>query len=298
MSCPTCGQNTCTECGACAKPTTVVTIPPCAPMSFCAGNYTITFDGQCLTKTRRANAIPDGTYKNADVSIEDGCITALSEGTPSSTVLAGPCTTTPGGGIGTTPTIATGSCNLLSDTGSGLQARAVLVAYPPLSVTGCGSAAQPWVMEFDGASIGGVDVDSCGYKATGGIFTQWVDPVTNVINGDGSLLISKTGCSIQINSAATYTQKIIYSRPLCCTDTTGVPRFLGMGTVNAAVIDTAPWNDSAASIGFCWNSTTVPPAFVPPPALFSTRALAIAWLDALTFSSCPTNIGGGVDGGP
>jgi hypothetical protein len=276
MSCTSCSGTPCVGCGACAESTTVTETPPCAPTSFCTGNYTITYDGQCLTKTLRTDAIPDGTYKNADLTFVNGCLTKVQEGTPSSTVLASPCTstTTPSGGnFG-----ASGQCNLTSVSSSGqITTTATLEGVAPLFVTGCGSSAQPWVVSFDGESIGGVNFDLCGTRIEGGIVKSFTPPITDIFTDDPNLQVDIVDCRAEIKVKGQLAKEIVYSRPVCCTGTDGKFYFLGMGSVTML--------GSGARVSFCWVNGAAP-QYSPPPSVFTGPQAAVSWLDAMTVV-CP-----------
>ncbi|ETD72768.1 hypothetical protein V757_02180 [Pelistega indica] len=64
----------------CEEKETPVPLPPCQEVAFCAGNYTISFDGRCLHKSPRAYQIPNGTYST--VTFEDGCIVGVGQVAP------------------------------------------------------------------------------------------------------------------------------------------------------------------------------------------------------------------------
>lgn len=286
-----CSGYSCVGCGACAPATTVTAPVPCAPMTFCSGNYTVTFNGQCLTKVKRTSFVEDGTYKNPTFVFQDGCITSVSEGTPSTTVLSGPCvggTNIPGTGV----TTASTQCNLSSVNSAGqLLTTASLLALAPLSVTGCGSASQPWVITWDGALAGGVNYSGCGTTIENGLITEFTPGITGISTTDPFLSVVRNGCDIEINLQGIVGKSVQYTRPLCCMSAAGVPRFLGMGVVTAV--------GTTAKVSFCWSYAEIP-GYTPPPAIFTSVQAAVSWLDLMTFT-CPTtftNPTGDTNGGP
>lgn len=63
-------------CKPCAKPLPKAT-KVCKPFSFCSGNKTIIWDGDCLYEQDRIYQIPNGTYTS--ITFTDGCITAVGQ---------------------------------------------------------------------------------------------------------------------------------------------------------------------------------------------------------------------------
>ena len=135
----------------CKKPTPCVTDPikptrpePSPAFEFCAGDYTIKWDGYNLYKNRTRNTV-DGTYDR--VSVVDGCVVGYSAGDvptytpPYCNPAPAPCGD---GGVGAGGvTISPTAGNILKQDALGLYARAYITGGDNVEVTGVGTQDNP-----------------------------------------------------------------------------------------------------------------------------------------------------------
>lgn len=135
----------------CKKPTPCVTDPveptrpePSAAFEFCAGDYTIQWDGYNLYKNRTRNTV-NGTYDR--VSVVDGCVVGYSAGDvptytpPYCNPAPAPCGEGEAntGGVTISPTAG----NILKQDVLGLYARAYITGGDNVKVTGTGTQDNP-----------------------------------------------------------------------------------------------------------------------------------------------------------
>lgn len=134
-------------------------LPDCEPVSFCAGNYSVNFDGRCLHVEPNANPLPDGTYST--FTLEDGCIVGvgtapLPEYTPSD-CCAAPNT---GGGSSQTLVISPDPSNILQLLPDGLAVLPVFRGEEGIDVSGAGTATNPITIKYAGPSSGGSPIST------------------------------------------------------------------------------------------------------------------------------------------
>ena len=135
----------------CKKPTPCVTDPieptrpePSVAFEFCAGDYTIKWDGYNLYKNRIRNTV-DGTYDR--ISVVDGCVVGYSAGDvptytpPYCNPAPAPCGEgeVNTGGVTISPTAG----NILKQDVLGLYARAYVTGGDNVEVTGTGTQDNP-----------------------------------------------------------------------------------------------------------------------------------------------------------
>lgn len=127
--------------------------PPATPeFTVCVGDYTLTWNGTRLYKTRARNT-PDGEY--GAVTVTNGCVVAYA--------LADVPTYTPpycnpnpppcgdGESTGTAIQVSPAAGNQLSASTLGLYAKAYITAGVGVNITGNGTQAQPYVVTRDSA---------------------------------------------------------------------------------------------------------------------------------------------------
>lgn len=119
--------------------------PPATPeFSFCAGNQTISWDGARL-RTETNGAIADGEY--GTVLVKDGCIIGYGQVT-APTYTPPYCNPNPvpcgDGSGGVSYSISPTAGNIIEDSALGLYARSYVQGGNGASVTGNGTAANPY----------------------------------------------------------------------------------------------------------------------------------------------------------
>jgi hypothetical protein len=94
MACGNCGNSAdCKNCGGtiakerCPDPC-IQPIAQCAGVEWICGDWKYTEVNGCTTRVRVSNNVPDGVYINPTITIKDGCIVAITNG--SNTVIARP----------------------------------------------------------------------------------------------------------------------------------------------------------------------------------------------------------------
>lgn len=153
-------------------------------MQYTCGDWQTTFSGNCLSRTRVNNLMPDGTYANPTLTISNGCITQVVAGAPPITVrpeLCGTTTTTPSAVVA----LDTNPCNLLSYVGTNLLARVYTqTGIGAITVTGCGTAGNPLAVTFTGSGFN--RNDSCGWDVQDGlVHAMPATIVSSVVAGSG-----------------------------------------------------------------------------------------------------------------
>lgn len=131
-------------CKPCSKPLPKAT-KVCKPFSFCAGNKTIIWDGDCLYEQERTFKVPNGTYTS--ITFTDGCITAvgiapLPQYTPQQCCDVGELT----GNAQGANTLSQGreSGNLVSILNNAITVKPIWDTNGNVKVSGYGTADKPW----------------------------------------------------------------------------------------------------------------------------------------------------------
>lgn len=125
---------------------TSATTPPAKipPVEFCAGNYTMVYQDGRLVKVPRSPAITDGIYANPTITIVDGCISAIEQGTGVLYSECDPCATP---GVIPPPSasiqIDGDGCNIVSNGPDGLLAKIITMPTSCITFSGCGNLASP-----------------------------------------------------------------------------------------------------------------------------------------------------------
>ena len=149
----------------------------CPSFSFCAGNKTVSFDGECMTVTDRTYQIPDGTYST--VTFKDGCIVGVGHVAVPAYTPNECCGPAGSGNEGTGDvTISAHPANLLKDTPDGLVVTPVFKGSG-VSVTGAGTLSDPFIITASASGEGGVFVTSGSPMAltVEGKGTDYTDPI-------------------------------------------------------------------------------------------------------------------------
>lgn len=205
----------------CPKPTTrCLPDVPCAPTSFTIGNYVITYDGNCLTKTPRAARVADGWYSN--VYIEDGIITKA-ERLPAQVVIPpSACTVNDAPQL---PRLTGQGSNLLRVQDDALMADFDFIASERLVASGNGSTNDPFRIDLDIATVrdevlaGGLDTGLHGWLIQRGIIQKmpgW--PIVQVQNLSPQMLdINLSGGTLQIGIVGAVSgRNVLATRTLRC----------------------------------------------------------------------------------
>ncbi len=191
----------CTSSGAPCPPDTTTTppaVPPCTPFEYTCGDWLVKHDANgCVTRERVANNMPNGTYVNPTITVSNGCITAIAAGGRVLQSRPEPCTTstpniTPPAAVGLDPNI----CNQLSGSASALLANCVVTSGANMTVTGCGTANNPYVLNYSGP------LPTAGYSPTfvNGVAVQTplITPVTQITSA--TLAVNTTGGTATLNT--------------------------------------------------------------------------------------------------
>ena len=217
----------------CPTPETTVT-PPQAPVSWCAGNKTLTYANGRITESARVPPIPDGVYPNATVTVVDGCTTSIVAGTNVVYSACDPCVTppTPPPPSGTVP-IDGSACNLSSFSPSdGLLTTLITQNSSCITMSGCGNASSPLIalprISTDAGNTlqcrpsglfvpnalatPGVNYTGCGITIANGVWTGIplpFFPIMQLTSTDGSVLFSNSGCVWDLSAVAQPTVSVV-----------------------------------------------------------------------------------------
>jgi hypothetical protein len=226
-NCETCADTTNLPATPACPPATPCPPRLCAPQEWSCGGWLYKELDGCTTRTRLAGVLPDGVYQNATITMTNGCISAVTNGTNILQSRPEPCAT---GAGSVTPvaniTISPAPCNLLSGTASALFAGIVFnQAGQNITVTGCGNTASPAVLSYNGgASLSsitsatlqytvspsgavsintqGANYSKCGTVIESGIVKSYSDTIKTIISGRGiSAIVDSSNCSITIASS-------------------------------------------------------------------------------------------------
>jgi len=247
----------------------------CPDVTFEAGNYTVKYSAGCLSKTKRASAVPDGWYER--VRIVDGVIVEAQTDSTAQTIIENPCTAAGGADPGEV-TVSNDECNLTAMTSGNALLTTLQYSFDQyLNLTGCGSIGSPLRASIDYASLksdilqGGVTYDGCGYRIVEGIVQSFVLPITSVVSNNPALQIVRNGCEVALNVAAAG-GSVVYTR-LWCKPGTGGLLLRGAGQVLRGAGTTANVQLLGATQADLAGIPTVPTSF-------PNVQQAVAWLDA------------------
>lgn len=166
------------------------TATACAGGAWQIGQHAVTQSPAGCLSVERTASLPDGTYTNATITVLNGIVTGVTSGYAVAAVLPGLCQgggSTPGGGSTAEVDVVDDPCNMSSLQGGAIMTSLVVNPGDGISVTGCGTTADPLVITNDAiAEEGtGASVNSCGYEIDNGIVKAWTNPITTVVPGDG-----------------------------------------------------------------------------------------------------------------
>lgn len=185
--------------------------PPrlCAPQEWSCGGWLYKEVDGCTTRSRLAGVMPDGTYTNPTVTVLNGCISSVVNGSNVLQSRPEPCSTNSGSApTASAVTISPAPCNLLSGNSTNLFAGITLnQAGSNIQVLGCGSPTSPFTFNYTGDTgvgvlsssnlsltvIGanvavntiGANYTGCGYSIVDGQMRTWTPPITNIVAGLG-----------------------------------------------------------------------------------------------------------------
>ncbi len=199
----------------CCDDTPAVVPAPQAAVSWCAGNFTLTYKDGRVTRTARLPAVVDGVYPNATVTMVGGCITAIAPGTNVVYQACDPCATPIPPPPGITIPVDGNVCNLSTfSLVDGLLTLLVSGDSNCIALNGCGTGASPLtatpiistdvgnalecrgngLFVPDPSATVGVSFSGCGIQITNGIVTALplpFAPILNLISTDGTMLLTQ-----------------------------------------------------------------------------------------------------------
>lgn len=220
----------------CCPPDTPAAVPPQAPVSWCAGNRVLTYANGRITATARVPAVPDGTYVNATVTVVDGCITAIAQGTNVLYSACDPCVVPPPPPPEAAVPIDGNSCNLSSFSPvDGLLTLLVTANTNCITLSGCGNAGSPLTavpristdvgnaLECRGNGLfvanpnatAGVNFSGCGITIANGLVVTLplpFAPILHLTSADGSIIATQDpgdACTWNLSASASPTLELI-----------------------------------------------------------------------------------------
>lgn len=248
----------------------------CAPVSFNAGNYTISYDGSCMSKRKRTGVVPDGWYER--VRIEDGVIVEAQETSAEQVIIENPCAV---GGSSADGTVAVSPdlCNLSTmDSTGAILTRLGINSGSFMRLSGCGSMTSPIEIDVDINAVksevlaGGVNFNACGFDIRDGVVQSFLAPILNIRSNNPGLQIIRNGCDVEL-AVTSIAGSVVYTRPWCKAGSGGNMLLRGTGVVFRGTGTSA----TVALFGVSDNDLSGAPQ---PPASFSSVQEAISWVDS------------------
>lgn len=173
-----CGCKPCSK--AIAKKSRV-----CKPFSFCAGNKTIIWDGECLMAQPRSYEIPDGTYTS--ITFAGGCVVDVGQAPVPQYTPQACCSdedTGNNGNSGSSLIVSPVPGNLATISAGMLSVVPSWDARGNIAITGLGTATNPWKPSLKISSKANNDLK----EVSDGLFVHTYFSTTNTVTvtGDGS----------------------------------------------------------------------------------------------------------------
>lgn len=175
-----------------------VAVSVCADTSFVDGDWTVAQTAGCLTRTRTSFNMPDGTYLNPTVTITNGVVSRVVAGSAVAAVRPDLCTGSTGSVTPATVVVAPEPCNLLyKDVSGALYAPVFAQAGvgSGVTITGCGTQANPLVIGTTALASGYSRNDTCGWNISNGVI--YAMPATFI-----SSITPGTGVTVTYNAAS------------------------------------------------------------------------------------------------
>lgn len=247
------------------------------PVSWCAGNYALTYDKGRVVKLPIPNPIPDGIYTNPTITLQDGCIVSIENGDNVLYSACDPCATPvvpPDPGA---VAIDGNACNLSSESSEGILTLLFTGMNSCVALAGCGTYLSPLTASLiispdagnavecrpnglyvaDPSATSGASFIGCGITISNGLVVELplpFQPVLSLISSDASVLISRdpsNPCIVDIRANADTILDVNTSRAYqfdTVGDLTPTPNGNGLavvGTVNPRdvylYVDQAGW---------------------------------------------------------
>lgn len=262
----------------CCDDTPTVTPAPQAAVSWCAGNFTLTYKDGRVTRSPRLPAVADGVYPNATVTMVGGCVTAIAPGTNVVYSACDPCVTpAPPPGVATVP-IDGNACNLSTFSAiDGLLTLLVTANSSCIFFSGCGNTVSPLtaipiispdmgnavqcrpngLFVQDPSATTGANFSGCGIVITNGLVTALplpFAPILNLVSSDGSVIATQNPmfpCQWDL-SAVQDPPSPVTSQALSVANAGSLPP-AGGGNGFAAVGAVNPRNVYMFVVGFGWT---------------------------------------------
>jgi len=184
------------------------------PVSWCAGNYTLTYDKGRVVKVPIASPIQDGVYQNPTITMQDGCVVAIEQGTNVVYSACDPCATPPTPPVVDPTAIDGNACNLTSLSDAGLLTLLFTGTNSCISLTGCGTYVSPLTAAIirspdagnalecrpnglfvaNPSATSGANFNNCGIVIENGLVLALpspFQPILDLISSDGTVLIDR-----------------------------------------------------------------------------------------------------------
>lgn len=209
MACSTCNSSATTVVPAPCPPLTPCPSRLCQTLTYSSGGWTYTEVDGCTSRVRNEGLMVDGVYSNAIVTVFDGEVVNVQQGSNVLQQRPEPCSSA----AGSTPTptsttaLSTAPCNLLTGPSTALYAGVVVnQAGSNIAITGCGTAVSPFTFNSGNIGVGsitttnlsvtnvsgavtlntsGVNNSTCGYNIVDGQVRTWTNPITTLVAGRG-----------------------------------------------------------------------------------------------------------------
>jgi hypothetical protein len=174
-----------------------VSVAACADTSFVDGDWTVAQTAGCLTRTRTSFNMLDGVYLNPTVTITNGVVSRVVAGSAVAAVRPDLCTGGTGSVTPGTVVVSTDPCSLLFKDVAGVLHAPVFAQAgigSGVTVTGCGTQANPFVIGTTALASGYSRNDTCGWNISNGVV--YAMPATLI-----SSITPGPGVTVTYNSA-------------------------------------------------------------------------------------------------
>lgn len=209
MACPNqnCCNNTTPLPGGC---TTCACPPPVTGTSHTCGDWTTAVVDGVLQHTRTSFNLADGVYLNPTITIANGCLVNIAAGTNVITSRPELCTGSTGGGGAASITFDTDPCSLVTTTSGGALSTIVHAQAQvgsTVTVTGCGSSLNPFVIGSTQPVSTYDRVDTCGWNVNNGVIYGMPASVLSAVEPGPGISVTYNGSTCTaVVSLATATQ--------------------------------------------------------------------------------------------
>ena len=208
----------------------------------------------CLTFSLRG-AVPDGIYTNPEVEMRGGFVVGIRTGRAALQAVAPLCA--PAGQPAPAPgliVLQDDPCNLLRRVGTTFAASLHYESSGPLSITGCGTEANPLRFELNlPGAVAGATVQACGINIEDGVVKEFDVPVMAVVADENTGLQATWDpltCTVTLNRL-NGDAELARMPAVICDGSVDPPNGLVVGTPDAVYVLRLPNTSTVAYTVTC-----------------------------------------------